>query len=127
MEITPTRLFRAAERAEQISDETKKSEAYKAEYNNIQAFKEISKLMCKNGKVEFISCSSFAGEDGRELFHLFEGVFGKGNVSGYAFPVRWGFYSGDVYRVIEKPNPSDHDYMIEKERIPRAQTSVSTP
>lgn len=59
---------------------------------NVEALKSLSNLMCKNGKVEFISCSSFACQVGRGLHGNLEEIFGEGNVKGYAYPVKWGLF-----------------------------------
>jgi RHS repeat-associated protein len=85
-------------------------------FNVYNGLKKISKLMCEDGVIEFISCESFAGESGRALFGNLEEVFGAGNVKGYCFVTGLTF-TGKVQWKRIKPVPgNDNDIYKGTER-----------
>jgi RHS repeat-associated protein len=50
---------------------------------NIDTLYLIKSTMCKNGTLMLISCDSFAGTQGKAFKQDLEGIFGKGNISGF--------------------------------------------
>jgi RHS repeat-associated protein len=81
----------------------KKFPLYAQSFETIEALKQLSKLLCKDGKVEFVSCSTFYGPSGAALKGELEKIFGPGKVTGYDCSVKWGFYTGNVYEYFSKP------------------------
>jgi hypothetical protein len=83
----------------------------------VEQLRVLKGLLCKDGKVEFISCSSFACHEGRELHGDLEGIFGEGNVQGYAYPVKWGLF-GTVYQITATKPPLFGDINETVEKLP---------
>ena len=51
--------------------------------SQIRRFKDLAKLMCKDGKVEFVVCGAGGGSAGKKLKQDMERIFGSGNVIMY--------------------------------------------
>jgi len=83
----------------------------------IQTLKDLAKTIGGDASVEFISCETFKCSTGRALHSELEGIFGVGNVKGYAFPVKWGL-NGDVYLITETKEFFGEDATVQKLRIP---------
>jgi RHS repeat-associated protein len=71
-------------------------------FPNVATMQQLSNLMCKDGKIELISCELCKGENGEKFTENMEKIFGEGNFIGYKKDTKWGMFGGVTEKEIGK-------------------------